>query len=332
MCRRCTRMRFALRTALPGALSVAVVAVSVPSPAVAAGSGGTSAPAAGTPTTPAAPTGGTVPAGGTAPGQPPKQRRKKRRRSVPRPVLVAFKVGASRFYDLGRPARVVFRVDGRSRTVRVKLQVLLGTKRIRTIDLGDRATRRTHSIALTGREGGRMPEGALQLRLTARDPRGRGLRGTSRASATDSLIFWWHRFPLAGPFDWGGPDARFGAGRTGHVHQGQDLIARSGTPVVAPRAGVVTTVEYQEGGAGHYVVLRAAGENRSYVFMHLLDGSVRVREGDRVGTGRRLGDVGSTGASSGPHLHFEIWVGEWYGGGKAIDPLPYLRRWAATRP
>ena len=75
------------------------------------------------------------------------------------------------------------------------------------------------------------------------------------------------------------------------------------------------------------VVLEADGENRSYVFMHLSEGSTRVREGERVATGERLGDVGSTGSSSGPHLHFEIWSGAWYAGGKAIDPLPQLKRW-----
>jgi murein DD-endopeptidase MepM/ murein hydrolase activator NlpD len=213
--------------------------------------------------------------------------------------------------------------------VRVKLQVRQGEKVVRALDLGDRQTRREHSFSLTGREGGRLPEGTLQLRLTARDPRGRGLRATGRASATDSLGFYWHRFPIAGAFTWSGPDGQFGAGRPGHIHQGQDLLAAEGTPLVAPRGGEVTTVAYQAGGAGHYVVLRAPDEDRSYVFMHLREGSIRVQKGQRVATGQRLGDVGSTGASTGPHLHFEIWDGEWFGGGHAIDPLPDLRRWDA---
>jgi murein DD-endopeptidase MepM/ murein hydrolase activator NlpD len=52
-----------------------------------------------------------------------------------------------------------------------------------------------------------------------------------------------------------------------------------------------------------------------------------VREGQRIRTGQRIGEVGSTGGSSGPHLHFEIWRGAWFDGGEAIDPLPYLTAW-----
>jgi murein DD-endopeptidase MepM/ murein hydrolase activator NlpD len=302
---------------------VAVAAVvCVPSSAFAAGSGGTSAPAAGTPS--AVPTGGTAP-GAVAQTPPPR----KRRRSTSRPSLALFHVGARRFYDLGRPARVVFRIDARSTTVRVKLQVRRAGEVIRTIDLGDQTTGDDHSVSLTGREGGRLPEGTLQLRLTARDARGRGLRASGRASAVDNLGFYWHRFPLGGPFTYSGTDGEFGADRPGHVHQGQDLLAPEGTPVVAPRGGEVTTVAYQAGGAGHYVVLRAEGEDRSYVFMHLREGTVRVAKGQVVATGQRLADVGQTGAASGPHLHFELWEGEWYGGGRAVDPLPELRRWDA---
>lgn len=320
-------MRLPPRNAVPGALVVAL-AVAVCAPAASpAATGGTTPPAAGTGTS----TGGGD-AGGTTPGQATPRgerspRERERERPASRPVLTTFEATATRFYDLGRPARVVFRVDGGGKTVRFKLQVRRAGKTIRTIDLGDRATRRTHSIRLTGREGGRLPEGALQLRLSARDRRGRGLRPSSRASTTNKIAFYHHRFPLLGSFDYGGEGSRFGAGRPGHAHQGQDLTAPQGTPVVAPRGGTIKNVEYQAGGAGHYIVLQAAGENRAYVFMHLSDGSTRVREGQTVATGDRLADVGSTGSSSGAHLHFEIWAGEWYGGGHAIDPLPHLKRW-----
>jgi murein DD-endopeptidase MepM/ murein hydrolase activator NlpD len=86
-------------------------------------------------------------------------------------------------------------------------------------------------------------------------------------------------------------------------------------------------VRYQEGGAGHYLVIKSADENRSYVLMHCVEGSIIVEEGQRVRTGQRVAAVGTTGASSGPHLHFEIWDGAWYDGGVAIDPLPDLTQW-----
>ena len=138
-----------------------------------------------------------------------------------------------------------------------------------------------------------------------------------------------HQFPVSGPFSLGGADGRFGAPRSGHTHQGQDLSAAEGTPVVAPIAGVVQTVQYQASGAGHYVVLDSDTEDRDYVFMHLRSGSIPVRVGQRVAGGSKIGEVGNTGRSFGAHLHFEIWNGAgWYSGGKPIDPYPLLRLWA----
>jgi murein DD-endopeptidase MepM/ murein hydrolase activator NlpD len=137
-----------------------------------------------------------------------------------------------------------------------------------------------------------------------------------------------HSFPVAGPYSFGGQGSRFGAGRPGHIHQGQDLTAPAGTPVVAPWAGVVEVVRFQAGGAGYYVVLDGDGEDRDYVFMHLLKGSTTVKVGDHVERGQQFAQVGSSGSSSGAHLHFEIWVGGgWYTGGQPVDPLPFLRAW-----
>jgi murein DD-endopeptidase MepM/ murein hydrolase activator NlpD len=137
-----------------------------------------------------------------------------------------------------------------------------------------------------------------------------------------------HTFPVAGPYTLGGEDGRFGAGRPGHIHQGQDISAASGTPVVAPWPGIVEAVKYQAGGAGHYVVLDGDDEDRDYVFMHLLQGSTIVKVGDHVERGQQIAQVGSSGSSSGPHLHFEIWVGGgWYTGGQPVDPLPFLQAW-----
>jgi murein DD-endopeptidase MepM/ murein hydrolase activator NlpD len=136
-----------------------------------------------------------------------------------------------------------------------------------------------------------------------------------------------HRFPIAGAFSWGGSDAIFGAKRRGHRHQGQDLAAALGTPVVAPYRGVVAAVGYQARGAGRYVVIH--GGDFDYVFMHLRSRSILVSVGQSVRTGQAIAQVGSTGGSSGPHLHFELWDGPWFDGGHPIDPLPLLQQWAS---
>ena len=133
---------------------------------------------------------------------------------------------------------------------------------------------------------------------------------------------------MSGPFDLGGEGSRFGAKRPGHAHQGQDISAVEGTPIVAPWAGTVEWVRFQRRGAGWYLVLDGDDEDRDYVFMHLRRGSILVTQGQRVAAGDQLAQVGSTGASSGPHLHFEVWVGGWYAkGGAPIDPLPLLEAW-----
>lgn len=130
--------------------------------------------------------------------------------------------------------------------------------------------------------------------------------------------------PISGPFTYGDG---FGIDRPGHVHQGIDLLAPKGTPILAPRGGTVTKVAYQAGGAGYHVVLSGSGEVYDYVFMHMIKGSVLVTTGQIVKMGQQIGNLGSTGASSGPHLHFEIWNGVWAAGGKPVDPQPFLNKW-----
>jgi murein DD-endopeptidase MepM/ murein hydrolase activator NlpD len=110
-------------------------------------------------------------------------------------------------------------------------------------------------------------------------------------------------FPLRGVFSYGQDDAKFGAKRNGHTHQGQDLLAAEGIPVVAPRSGTIEYVEYQKGGAGWYVILDGDGENFDYAFMHLVEGSIPVHKGEHVDQGQRLGSVGHTGDAQGDHLH-----------------------------
>ena len=209
----------------------------------------------------------------------------------------------------------------------------------------------------TGREvdvhwpkGVDLNAGRYVVRLHAKDSRGHNLRRTARAPGRTRLVV--HRppapppvvvpalpapvaspagrgvFPVAGAFTFGGADSRFGAGRDGHTHEGHDISAAAGTPVVAPYGGTVSSTSYQASGAGEYVVLDAL-DGRDYFFAHCIRGSTTVPTGAVVAAGAPLCQVGATGTASGPHLHFEIWVVGWrIKGGYPIDPLPELRAWA----
>ncbi len=95
---------------------------------------------------------------------------------------------------------------------------------------------------------------------------------------------------------------------------------------MAARGGRVKVVDYEAGGAGNYVVIRGKRTGRDYVYMHMLD-RIKVRRGERVQTGETIGLVGSTGSSTACHLHFELWDGGWYSGGRPLDPTRRLRRW-----
>ncbi|MBX5469031.1 MAG: peptidoglycan DD-metalloendopeptidase family protein [Thermoleophilaceae bacterium] len=334
-----------MRTLLPTALAASLL---LPATALAAAGTGGVAPGETPPKqTPTAPrqdggqgsNGGAAYGGEPPAGTPTTKRRgarrpkphRRKRRSDGRPLLELFQVSRSSLFAYGAPATVRFQIGDDSPTVRVRLLVLAPGQRspLRTIDLGDRPTGATQTYSFDGRAGGVLPQGAFQLELSARDARGHRLRTTARASNVHDLSFHWHRFPLIGDFDYGrSADGRFGAPRPGHFHQGQDIPAPEGTPVVAPRGGRIEYVDYQAGGAGCYVVLDGAGEDRDYAFMHLRRGSVVVKPGQQVRTGQKLAEVGSTGESTGPHLHFEVWEGgHWWAGGKPVDPLPYLRRW-----
>ncbi len=130
-------------------------------------------------------------------------------------------------------------------------------------------------------------------------------------------------FPIRGDHDLGqSVSNRFGGWRG---HQGQDLFALCGTPVVAARAGTVIKATF-ESRAGNYVVI-GTRDGPSHVYMHMRTAPL-VSRGEHVNTGQQLGDVGETGRATGCHLHFELWTAPgWYQGGQPVDPLPDLRRW-----
>ncbi|MGN6372274.1 MAG: M23 family metallopeptidase [Solirubrobacteraceae bacterium] len=135
-------------------------------------------------------------------------------------------------------------------------------------------------------------------------------------------------FPVrGGSHSFGTPEDRFGAPRGDHTHQGQDILAEEGLDDIAPLPGTIIATGNQPGAAGWYVAERTS-IGFDLFFAHCEAGSVLVKEGESVSPGTVLCKLGSTGDATGPHLHFEMWVGGWQAkGGYPIDPLPYLEAW-----
>jgi murein DD-endopeptidase MepM/ murein hydrolase activator NlpD len=106
-------------------------------------------------------------------------------------------------------------------------------------------------------------------------------------------------------------------------HEGLDLTPGAGTAVAAIADGVVVDAGNPSGTLGVFVVIDHVinGEKITSVYAHMQYRSLAVSVGDTVTVGQQLGRVGSTGVSTGAHLHFEIRPG----GGDAIDPLRWLR-------
>ena len=100
-------------------------------------------------------------------------------------------------------------------------------------------------------------------------------------------------------------------------HHGVDLAAPSGTPIYATRSGVVTTASYEAGGAGNYVSINHK-DGFSSIYMHMT--RYVVYSGQYVYAGQVIGYCGSTGASTGPHLHFGI-----YYNGSSVNPANYIK-------
>lgn len=186
-----------------------------------------------------------------------------------------------------------------------------------------------HTIRWNGKAapGLKASAGRYVFRVTAQSSDGALARSSSTSDATrDAFDFYGHIFPVRGPHNFGDSGARFGAGRSGHSHQGQDVFAQCGTKMVAARAGRVQFNQYHSA-AGYYVVIDGYKTEYDYVYMHLQSRSP-FHTGDRVQTGQMIGRVGDTGNAQGCHLHYEMWGAPgWYDGGDPFDPLRFLKLW-----
>ena len=128
---------------------------------------------------------------------------------------------------------------------------------------------------------------------------------TVQRSASGAGLIWPVSAPITSPFGW----------RWGRMHEGIDLGAAYGTPIAAAAAGTVIYAGWL-GGYGNLTVIDHGG-GLATAYGH--QSSIAVSVGEQVAQGQTIGNVGSTGHSTGPHLHFEVRVN-----GEAVDPLGYL--------
>ena len=133
-------------------------------------------------------------------------------------------------------------------------------------------------------------------------------------SADSDYVGGTWRWPAPG---YGRVSSKFGwRSWSNSYHKGIDIAAPTGANIIASNAGTVVTSSYNAGGYGNYVIIDHGGGYLT-VYGHLSRRSVSV--GQKVNRGQVIGLCGSTGRSTGPHLHFEIRVN-----GVAQNPLNYL--------
>ena len=143
-------------------------------------------------------------------------------------------------------------------------------------------------------------------------PGGR-LSWMERQEINGDLFLW----PLAGRITsgFGWRSDPFGTGRR-EFHNGIDIAARMGTPIRASMAGRVSAAGFDNVLGNFIIITHPRGYRTLYAHMS----RIRVRQGAYVGAGQHIGDVGSTGRSTGPHLHFTV-----FRNGVAINPRTVLR-------
>ena len=249
---------------------------------------------------------------------------------APQPVEAALSNPRTLFY--AGPQRAVFTyrsLGTQPMDLQVNLVRLTDNVVVRAWQRPGVAPGTLNRVRWTGAVKGRVPRmGKYTFVLSA----GGATAATVRAAETqpaESVTVYDHMFPVQGAHDFGGAGADFGSGRAGHSHQGQDVFAACGTPLVAARGGKVQFAGFHSA-AGYYVVIDGAGTGTDYAYMHLRE-KADVMVGDRVYTGQELGAVGDSGNARGCHLHFEEWTSPgWYDGGRPVNPLPDLKRWDRT--
>ncbi len=125
---------------------------------------------------------------------------------------------------------------------------------------------------------------------------------------------------FSGAMVWPVPGGKLSQGYSGG-HQAIDIHAPYGTRVVAAGGGKVIFSGWKDNGGGWQVWI-SHGSDTITTYNHM--SSLSVRTGASVGAGQAVGRIGATGWATGPHLHFDVWIGYPWRGGYRVNPLGYL--------
>lgn len=110
-------------------------------------------------------------------------------------------------------------------------------------------------------------------------------------------------------------------------HLGQDMAASDGNSIRAIADGTVVFVKNPSGSGSGYLAIKHVidGETVHSGYYHMWKASKHVYLGQKVKKGQKIAAVGSSGPSTAPHLHFEIWKGGFYGSGHTVNPVNYMK-------
>lgn len=168
----------------------------------------------------------------------------------------------------------------------------------------------------SGQGGPLMP---LSFSTLGEEPSAETLRANSIIGQLDRLNLYRiaaqqapFAMPVKGTFKF---TSGFGM-RWGRLHAGTDFAGKHGMPIYATADGVVTEAEWSSGYGRLIKIQHEFGIETRYAHLS----RIRVRPGQRVSRGDRIGDMGNTGRSTGTHLHYEVRVG-----GKAVNPMTYIK-------
>jgi murein DD-endopeptidase MepM/ murein hydrolase activator NlpD len=139
-------------------------------------------------------------------------------------------------------------------------------------------------------------------------------RGSGRSSSGCSSC------SFSGRMSWPVPGGYISQGFH-YGHWAIDIAAPYGSRIIAAAAGKVTFAGWRNNGGGYQVWI-SHGNNLYTTYNHM--SSVGVYAGQYVGRGQFVGRVGATGDATGPHCHFEVWIGPIWAGGHRVNPLNYL--------